>query len=270
MRLLLVLISLIVLSGAEFGAGTDEKYYYEIGERLLSNGSYEEAVAAFDSSIAENGTYWNAWYGLAKAYYSLGKYEDGLELCDEVFDDPKAPQGESRSRFHAIDGDFRKAYWDAFDQPPITDPSIGSVSEEIPEAYRIALARYEEALELNPNSTQAWNSKGIILGSIGRMNESIECFDRALSINSSHAEVWNNLGVSIDWSGRNADSLGCYNRAIDLNPNLAIALMNRAKTLSTDMYSYSMARENASKAFELDPSLKNESSLWTWKYIYIF
>jgi tetratricopeptide (TPR) repeat protein len=266
----LVFVSLIVLSRAEFAEATNEEYYYEIGESLLSNGSNEEAVAAFDISIAENGTYWNSWYGLAKAYYSLGKYEDGLELCDEVFNDPEAPQGESRSRFHAIDGDFRKAYWDAFHQSPITDPSIGSVSDEIPESYRIALSRYEEALKLDPNSTQSWNSKGIVSGSIGRMNESIECFDRALSINSSHAEVWNNLGVALDWSGRHSESIECYNKSIDLNPNLAVAWMNRAYTLSLDQSFISMARENAIRAIELDPTLEEESSLWVWRYINLF
>lgn len=271
MRLLLVLISLIVLSGAEFAAGMDEDYYYEIGESLLSNGSYEEAVAAFDSSIAENGTYWNAWYGLAKAYYSLGKYEDGLELCDEVFDDPDAPQGESRSRFLVLDGNFYIAYWDKYHEAPITDPQSSLCSKEIPDNYQIAIVRYEDALRVNPNSTIALNSKGIALASTCQLAESIKCFADALSIDSNLAEIWNNKGVSLDYLGMHNESMSCYNRAIDLRPQLAVALMNRASTLSLNLSLTSQARENATQAIILDPSLKDDITILPqWRYIQLF
>ncbi|MGV8174453.1 MAG: tetratricopeptide repeat protein [Methanothrix sp.] len=270
MRLSLALICLFVLSGIAIIAESDDaQYYYVEGERLLKNGSCSEAMASFESSIAEDPIYWDAWYGKGLALYCLEEYEEGLELCDHVLGNPQSSQGAGLDKFIVLDGNFYEAYEDKYNQPPISDPDRNLCSGEIPDNYRIAIERYEEALRLNPNSTHALNSKGIILGSVGCFNQSIECFDKVLDLNSSHAEVWNNIGVSLDWSERDAESLGYYNQAIDLNPNLAVAWMNRAKKLS-DMSYYSMARENASRAFELDPSLKNESSLWTWKYIYIF
>jgi tetratricopeptide (TPR) repeat protein len=66
------------------------------------------------------------------------------------------------------------------------------------------------------------------------------------------------------------ESMGCYDRAIELNPQLAVAWMNRARTLSLNLSLFSQAKANASWAIELDPSLENESVQMTWSYIQAF
>jgi tetratricopeptide (TPR) repeat protein len=48
--------------------------------------------------------------------------------------------------------------------------------------YAEALALYERALELFPESCEAWTSKAIALKTLGRIRESLECVDRALEI----------------------------------------------------------------------------------------
>lgn len=45
-----------------------------------------------------------------------------------------------------------------------------------------ALALYERALELFPESCEAWTSKAVALKSMGRVRESLECVERALEI----------------------------------------------------------------------------------------
>jgi len=127
--------------------------------------------------------------------------------------------------------------------------------------------RFDDALVLDPNLTLAWNSKGILLGTICRLDESIACFDEALRIDSTAAKVWNNKGVSLDWNGKHNESLRCYDRAIELKPELAVAWLNRAKTLSFNLSLFSLAQANASQAIKLDPSLENESLQMTWNYI---
>jgi len=137
----------------------------------------------------------------------------------------------------------------------------------IPGIYRSVEKRFDDALVLDPNLTLAWNSKGILLGTICRLDESIACFDEALRIDSTAAKVWNNKGVSLDWNGKHNESLRCYDRAIELKPELAVAWLNRAKTLSFNLSLFSLAQANASQAIKLDPSLENESLQMTWNYI---
>ena len=48
--------------------------------------------------------------------------------------------------------------------------------------YDDALAFFEQALLLNQNDPDLWNFKGIALRSLGRYEESMECFNKSLEI----------------------------------------------------------------------------------------
>ena len=45
-----------------------------------------------------------------------------------------------------------------------------------------ALSAFEQALLLNQNDPDLWNHKGVALRSLGRYDESVECFNRSLEI----------------------------------------------------------------------------------------
>jgi len=271
MGLRFIAISVILLSATISLAEQDmASYYHEKGLENLNNKSYERAIQFFDRSIAEDPAYWDAWLSKGEALFYSENYNDGLALCDEVLSNSKGPQGEKSAPFRMLDGSFSKAYEDKYGVPPITTLGTGASSGKMPERYQLALESYDEALKLNPNLTSAWNGKGILFGDTGRFDESINCFERVLSIDSSLAEVMNNKGVSLDRQGRHEESLACYDRAIELNPKLAQAWMNRARTLSLDMSLFAWAKQNASHAIELDPSLDNEESWMSWGYIHVF
>jgi len=48
--------------------------------------------------------------------------------------------------------------------------------------YDDALGYFEQALLLNQNDPDLWNYKGIALRSLGRYEESMECFNKSLEI----------------------------------------------------------------------------------------
>ena len=48
--------------------------------------------------------------------------------------------------------------------------------------YDDALGYFEQALLLNQNDPDLWNNKGIVLRSLGRYEESMECFNKSLEI----------------------------------------------------------------------------------------
>jgi len=48
--------------------------------------------------------------------------------------------------------------------------------------YDDALGYFEQALLLNQNDPDLWNNKGIALRSLGRYEESMDCFNKSLEI----------------------------------------------------------------------------------------
>ena len=48
--------------------------------------------------------------------------------------------------------------------------------------YLEALSCFEQAIILNPNDPDLWNSKASALRSMGRYEEAIECFNKSLEI----------------------------------------------------------------------------------------
>ncbi len=48
--------------------------------------------------------------------------------------------------------------------------------------YEDALSSFERAISLNQNDPDLWNLKGIVLRSLGRYNEAVDCFNKSLEI----------------------------------------------------------------------------------------
>jgi tetratricopeptide (TPR) repeat protein len=48
--------------------------------------------------------------------------------------------------------------------------------------YGEAIVLYERAIEVNPESCEAWTNKAIALKALGRQREALECIGRALEI----------------------------------------------------------------------------------------
>ena len=48
--------------------------------------------------------------------------------------------------------------------------------------YTEALCCFEQAILLNPDNPELWNFKGVVLRSMGRYNEAMDCFNKSLEI----------------------------------------------------------------------------------------
>jgi len=48
--------------------------------------------------------------------------------------------------------------------------------------YEDALSSFEHAISLNQNDPDLWNLMGIVLRSLGRYNEAVDCFNKSLEI----------------------------------------------------------------------------------------
>ena len=50
-----------------------------------------------------------------------------------------------------------------------------------------AIASFDKAIAINPNYTEAWVGRGIILQRLGRYTEAVASYDKVLAINPNHA-----------------------------------------------------------------------------------
>jgi tetratricopeptide (TPR) repeat protein len=85
------------------------------------------------------------------------------------------------------------------------------------ERYDESIENLDKILRVIPNSTDALNTKGLVLYNQGNYNASIEMFDKALKIDLNYADVWNNKGNALLQLGKSEEAIKHYERASELN-----------------------------------------------------
>jgi tetratricopeptide (TPR) repeat protein len=86
-----------------------------------------------------------------------------------------------------------------------------------------AIARFEQALRINPDLAEAHSDLGAALAQTGRIKEAIAHFEQALRINSNLAEAHYNLGNALAQVGRVPEAIAQYEQALRINPDDAEA-----------------------------------------------
>jgi tetratricopeptide (TPR) repeat protein len=94
-----------------------------------------------------------------------------------------------------------------------------------------AVAEYQMALELNPNSADAESDLGSMLVTLNRPAEAEPHYLRALHLRPDFAEAENGLGAALALDGQTTAAIAHYRAAVALNPALAMAHTNLAMAL---------------------------------------
>ena len=80
-----------------------------------------------------------------------------------------------------------------------------------------ALALFERATQLAPNSFIAWGNVGYILNELGRYEQALPALDHAISLNRNDAATWNNKGRALNYLGRYSEGLVACEQALALD-----------------------------------------------------
>jgi tetratricopeptide (TPR) repeat protein len=94
-----------------------------------------------------------------------------------------------------------------------------------------AIASFNQALQLNLTSFDAWNGKGMALANSGDLSGSLTSLETATQVEPLNPLGWNNKGVVLRELGRYQDALTSFNRALQLDPFYKVAQQNRDNTL---------------------------------------
>jgi len=243
--------------------------WYQKGQKLMENESYEEALKAYDSALQLDPENVGAWMGKGDTQVRMGDsnqsqktYENALNITNKSLEtnqqDAKVwlMKGELLHRLHRYDE---------------------------------ALESYNRSLEIDPKDKEAWLNKGNALDTaayqlqgLERLNafeDAIIAYDEAIEIDPNYGNAWMKKGYSLHPLAvldknlsKHDESLRAFDRAIELIPdndtrNLALAWEGRALALTgmgntlEDIGRQDEAKERREealeayeKAIELDPN----------------
>jgi tetratricopeptide (TPR) repeat protein len=95
-----------------------------------------------------------------------------------------------------------------------------------------AVARYEEALRIQPDFPDAHTNLGNVLLAKGRKDEALAHLRESVRLAPDSAEAWNNLGGGLNETGRTTEALECYRRAVSLTSDDARLHLNLGAALT--------------------------------------
>jgi len=94
-----------------------------------------------------------------------------------------------------------------------------------------SLAFLEQAIAQDPGYWPAYNEKGVLLVTAGRIDDAIACYREGLTHNPDAAEIHNNLGSALQRHGHSGEALMHFQRADALRPDVPQIHVNLAAAL---------------------------------------
>jgi tetratricopeptide (TPR) repeat protein len=173
-------------------------YYYR-GLAFENTGQPEKAVEDYNTAIALNPDYREAFISRGSALEKMGRLDSALDDLNRAI---------------AL-GPTYKAF---FNRGVILE-KMGRIGG--------AIADYLSAIVLNPSGYDAYLAVARSYGRAGSFDKAIEYFSRCMAMNPKDADLYNDRGLSFFFLGRSDRALQDFNMAISLDPTLAIAYRNR-------------------------------------------
>ncbi|MFQ6107124.1 MAG: tetratricopeptide repeat protein [Thermoplasmata archaeon] len=219
-------------------------------------GKTESALRLYDEAIRLNPDFLDAWYLKGTLLYIMDRYEEALECFDKVLLlNPEHEWAQKRKAEIETLANIRR-------RPAKTSPSDAEREETRGEdsragrpglavahafkeswgrisdkenllrkadecydagEYDIALAYYDNVLEIDRDEYRAWKRKGEILSMMDRNEEATECFEKALKLNPKDETIWHGEGRALRAEGKTPEALVALKKAVYLKPELAEA-----------------------------------------------
>ena len=90
--------------------------------------------------------------------------------------------------------------------------------KEIWQKYEDALASIDQALQIDPRFSEAWEIKGILLNKLGRYQDAVTACERAIELDRFDDGAWSEKGFAFCQMKSYEEAILAYDEAIRLNP----------------------------------------------------
>ena len=242
------------------------KVYADLNLALLNlekSKFHYEYILSRDSSKAD------AYLGLARIYAALDNYGKANHFISESLKrDPYRPEPYfTRGLIYRSDYYMtgRQTSWE------IAQSSFQTAIEQDPDYYAafielgvmfaekgdsIALEYYNSALDIYPESMEAWYNKGMYFQNRGEVDRALNCYYQINKIDSSWADAYYNIGyIHLVMTEELDSAVHYFKRSTELDPNYYQAYNNLglAYEKQGDLLN---ARRNYQKAVEINPDFQ--------------
>jgi tetratricopeptide (TPR) repeat protein len=218
-------------SNADANADT----YYSSGSALIEAKRFDQALVAFDQTVALKPDYAEAHNGRGITLASLNRFDEALTALERAIavKPDYAEAYNNRGLILHASGRFDDALT-SFDRAIALKPdnphlynNRGAVLLELQRRDE-ALASFEKSIALKPDYAPTYYNSGILLQDLMRLDESLARFDRAVSLQPDYAEAHHNRGAVLQDMRRPADAIAAYDKALGLLPAYAEAYSNQS------------------------------------------
>lgn len=119
--------------------------------------------------------------------------------------------------------------------------------------YRAAIQAYNEAINLNPQYTYAYNNRGLAYSSLQQYEQAISDFDKAIAINPQLAEPYSNRGIVYENLQQYNLAIANFYKATTVNQQYAEAYYNLANIYCSKLQKLEQAITEYNKAISINP-----------------
>ncbi len=226
---------------------------------LTELGRVEEALVAYDNTLAlEPDNAW-AWARKGRALRLLRRYHDALECYDHALELQPGYAWAWKGRGMVLErmGQLPEALeshqqaaamapadvWNWYNQAE-TLHSMGNIDA--------ALELLEKALEVDPHHSNSWGKRGQIYRIRHRNLEAVEAYRQAIEINPTFAWAHNGCGLALKAIGETSEAILSFKRAVRYAPKEVWYWYNLAETL-VEAGRYEEALQPVQEAVRIDP-----------------
>ncbi len=166
--------------------------YHEVGEEMLQQQKWPEAVIAYREAIANNPNFSLSYHKLGQALAELKKWEEAVEAYQKAIE---------------INPDFSWSYH-----------KLGEALTKI-KRWEEAVKAYQKAIEFNPDFSWSYHKLGDVLREIKRWEEAVEAYQKAVELNPNFPQSSQKLAEISSKLSKWEEGIEAYQNLINLNPN---------------------------------------------------
>lgn len=235
-------------------------YFHQVmGELEFSKGELRLARISLEQATRLDDTNTDAWLKLAEIYFLLRRYEESIAAVNSALQvDDKLEQG------YFIKGYVYKETGDT----SLAKSSFQTAIEVNPEHYEaymelgslyafegdpLALEYFNSALDLKPNSAEAFYHKGMFLQAGSKFDEARHTYQKLLQADPDNVLAYYNLGYLYLTEYLAFDTAAAYfDSAATVKPDYVEAIYNKGLALE-EMEEFGRAETAYRHALSIDP-----------------
>jgi O-antigen biosynthesis protein len=201
-----------------------------LGTIYAEQNQWQEAISAYQKAIAIDSNFASAYRHLAGAFMQIEQPINGAESWFKAFQlEPAWATAEEQLNLGNMllkQGKLEKAI-SCYQQAIQINPQLSQAHHNLGEVlssqknWEAAIASYRKAILADPNNAGSANSMGRVLVEQNKYEEALAAYHTAIRINPKYELAHYNLGQVLSHLGKWDEAIAAYRQAIVLQPDLS-------------------------------------------------